>query len=127
MDVYREGDIFAENGDDDASKAKAAVYQAVARGDAFSDPFSLAFQISQLFHRPLEEIWAIINAIISGVVFLGDNPNPHYSPYDISGGVNWVRSLFTDRLAAPPPAPAAPVSRPAGAGAEPKRPRQQRH
>jgi len=99
MDVYREGDIFAENGDDDASKAKAAVYQAIARSDFFSDPFSLAFQIAQLFHRPLEEIFAIIEAIVSGVVFLGDQPNPHYSPYDISGGLNWVRSLLTDGLA----------------------------
>ena len=111
MDVYREGDIFAENGDDDASKAKAAVYQAIARGDFFSDPFSLAFQIAQLFHRPLEEIFAIIEAIISGVVFLGDNPNPHYSPYDISGGVSWVRNLLTGGRAAPAPELAAPVSR----------------
>jgi hypothetical protein len=101
------GDIFAENGDDDAGAARAAVYQAIARSDVFSDPFSLAFQISQLFHRPLREVWAIIEAIISGVVFLGDQPNPHYSPYDISGGVSWVRSLLT----APAPAPelAAPV------------------
>lgn len=112
MDVYREGDIFAENGDDDASKARAAVYEAVARGDLFSDPISLAFQISRLFHRPLEEIWAIIEAIISGVVFVGDKPNPHYSPYDISGGVSWVRSLLTDRPAAPLPELASPASPP---------------
>ncbi|WP_205876927.1 peptidoglycan-binding protein [Mycobacterium camsae] len=104
MDVYREGDIFAENGDNDASKAKAAVYQAVARGDFFSDPMSLAFQISTLFSRPEREIYAIIEAIISGVVFLKDKPNPHYSPYDISGGVSWVRSLLTGRPAVPAPA-----------------------
>lgn len=109
MDVYREGDIFAENGDDDAGKAKAAVYQAVARNDFLSNPISLAFQISRLFRRPVEEIWAIIEAIISGVVFLHDKPNPHYSPYDISGGVNWARSLLSGRLA--PPAIARPDKR----------------
>jgi hypothetical protein len=99
MDVYRKGDIFAENGDDNASDARAAVYQAIARGDFFSDPFSLAFQIARIFRQPVREVWGIIQAIISGVVFLGDNPNPHYSPYDISGGVNWVRGLLTQRLA----------------------------
>jgi hypothetical protein len=98
MDDYREGDIFAENSDDTASKVKAAVYQAVARGDFFSDPFSLAVQIAKVFGTPATQVLGIIEAIISGVVFLGDNPNPHYSPYDISGGVNWVRSLLTDHL-----------------------------
>ena len=94
MDDYREGDIFAENGDDYAGSVKAAVYQAVARGDVFSNPFSLAAQIADMFQAPVKEVFAIIMAIISGVVFLGDNPNPHYSPYDITGGVNWVRSLL---------------------------------
>jgi hypothetical protein len=94
MDVYREGDIFAENGDGQAGAVKAAVYQAVARGDVFSNPFSLAAQIADMFQAPVKEVFAIIMAIISGVVFLGDNPNPHYSPYDITGGVNWVRSLL---------------------------------
>ena len=110
MDYYREGDIFAENSDDTASKVKAAVYQAIARGDVFSNPFSLAAQIGQVFGTPATEVLGIIEAIISGVVFLGDNPNPHYSPYDISGGVSWVRSLLTDRLAAPAPELAAAVS-----------------
>lgn len=36
----------------------------------------------------------VIEAIFGGVVFLGDQPNPHYSPYDISGGVNWMRGLL---------------------------------
>jgi hypothetical protein len=96
MDVYREGDIFAENGDDQASAVKAAVYQAVARGDVFSNPFSLAAQIGETFGAPVKEVFAIIMAIISGVMFLGDQPNPHYSPYDITGGIEWVRSLLTN-------------------------------
>jgi hypothetical protein len=94
MDDYREGDIFAENGDDKSSQVKAAVYQAVARADFFSNPYSLATQIAEVFSTPVTEVLGIIEAIISGVVFLGDNPNPHYSPYDITGGVNWVRGLL---------------------------------
>lgn len=91
MDVYREGDIFAENGDDKSSEVKAAVYEAVARGDFFSNPFSLAVQIADLFLEPVDEVFGIVMAIVSGVVFLADNPNPHYSPYDTRGGIDWMR------------------------------------
>ncbi len=92
MDVYREGDIFAENGDDKASEMKAAVYQAIARGDLFSNPYSLAVQIASVFVVPVEAVMGIVMACISGIGFLADgNGAPHYSPYDITGGVDWMR------------------------------------
>lgn len=94
VDVYREGDIFAENSGDKPSEVRAAVYQAVARADFFSNPFSLARQIADIFDEPVEQVLAIIVAIISGVVFIGDNPNPHYSPYDIRGGIDWMRDCL---------------------------------
>jgi hypothetical protein len=100
-DVYREGDIFAENGDDQASAMRAAVYQAIARGDFWSDPYSLAAQLAEIFHTPVETVMAIIQAIISGVNFLGDQPNPHYSPYDLTGGINWMRGRLKSTVGAP--------------------------
>jgi hypothetical protein len=100
VDVYREGDIYAENGDDKASDIKAAVYEAVMN-DFFSNPYSLAAQIGDLFQTPWQEIIGIVIAIISGVVFLGDTPNPHYSPYDISGGIDWMRGKLTTGVAGP--------------------------
>jgi hypothetical protein len=94
VDVYRGGDIFAENGDDRASDMRAAVYQAVARSDLFSNPFSLAVQIAAVFGEPIEWVLSFILAVGSGLVFLADDPNPHYSPFEISKGVDWMR----DRL-----------------------------
>lgn len=136
MDVYRKGDIFADNepntgvltaptsplagalgglgglgslfglpatatsqlsgllsggGEGDV---KSAVYQAVARADLFSNPFSLVTQISNLFSKPFDEVLAIFEAIISGIGFLAKQDNPHYAPFDISGGINWVRGLL---------------------------------
>lgn len=101
VDVFRSGDIFAENGDDKASEIKAAVYQAVARGDLFSNPFSIASQIANLFTVPMQEVLGMVMAIISGIGFLatGDQ-NPHYSPYNIDGGLNWMRSRLTESVAA---------------------------
>lgn len=91
VDVYREGDIFAQNGDDKASEIKAAVYQAVVSLDLFSNPFSLAAQVAELFSSPIDEVIGMVMAMVSGVTFLAGQPNPHYDPYDIGGGVDWMR------------------------------------
>lgn len=93
MDVYREGDIFAENTPDKSGEVKAAVYQAIARGDFFSNPYSLAVQIADLFLVPIEEVLGMVMAIISGIGFLADHQGaPHYAPYPLDGGIDWVRS-----------------------------------
>ena len=98
-DVYREYDIFAQNGDDEEGKMKAAVYQAVARSDLFSNPYSLGSLVLSLFTSFTLEyivtfIFNIMMASGSGIEFLADDPNPHYSPYDITGGKDWLRNLL---------------------------------
>jgi hypothetical protein len=107
MDVYREGDIFAENKDDQASAVKAAVYEAVMN-DWISNPFSLAGQIAFTLHAPFNEAFAVIEAMISGAAFLASNPNPHYAPFELEGGTNWMRERL---ISASVPAPqATPVA-----------------
>jgi peptidoglycan hydrolase-like protein with peptidoglycan-binding domain len=101
-DVYRAGDIYAENGDDEASQMRAAVYQAVARGDFWSNPYSLAAQLAGFFNQPVETVMGIIQALVSGVAFLGDKPNPHYSPYDLRGGIDWMRGRLKSFVGPPP-------------------------
>lgn len=97
-EVWRPGDIFAQNGDDEASQLKAAVYQLVARGDFISQPFSIFAKLEKIatdFAVLLPEVIAIFQAIISGISFLADNPNPHYGPFDIGGGLDWARNLLS--------------------------------
>jgi hypothetical protein len=72
----------------------SAVYQAVARADLFSNPYSLVAQIADIFTSPVSEVMGIFQSIIGGIGFLANQNNPHYSPFDISGGVNWVRSIL---------------------------------
>ena len=95
MDVWRNGDIFTDNSNDKAGEIKASVYQAVARGDVFSNPYSLAAQIGDLFETPASQIIGIVMAIISGVGFLAQQNNPHYAPFDIEGGVTWMRGRLS--------------------------------
>lgn len=96
VDVWRKGDIFTDNDDSKAGDVKAAVYQAVARGDLFSDPFSLAAQIADLFTVSFDSVIGIVLAIASGVGFLATGErNPHYSPFNIDGGIAWMRDRLT--------------------------------
>lgn len=95
VDVWREGDIFAQNGDDLKSQMKAAVYQAVARGKFFGNPYTLASQVAAMFGEPFSHALAIVMAIFSGLTFVSKSANnPHYSPFDISGGEQWMRGLL---------------------------------
>lgn len=100
MDVYRKGDIFADNEPGIAGEIKSAVYLAVARGDIFSDPFSISAQIANAFKVPVDYVMGAFWAIVSGVGFLAAQPSPHYSPFNLDGGINWVRDLVTARAAA---------------------------
>ena len=46
-----------------------------------------------LYHYISNNLFA---AIIDGIVFLAQQSNsPHYAPFDITGGKNWVRQLVT--------------------------------
>ena len=102
-EVWRNGDIFAQDTDDLKGQLKASIYQAVARGDFFSNPYGVVSEIlSQLpavttanYFELLTFGIGVVQAIVSGVVFLADQPNPHYSPYQIDGGLNWARNLLS--------------------------------
>lgn len=100
MDVYRKGDIFADNEPDTAGEIKSAVYLAVARGDLFSDPFSVSAQIANAFKVPVDYVMGAFWAIVSGVGFLAAQPSPHYSPFNLDGGINWARDRLTATVAA---------------------------
>lgn len=95
MDVFRKGDIFSDNEPTTAGKIKAAVYEVVARGDFWSSSASALAQIADAFKVPLDYVMGAFQAIISGLGFLvkqGDNP--HYSPFNIDGGLNWLRGIL---------------------------------
>ncbi|QUR68072.1 peptidoglycan-binding protein [Mycobacterium spongiae] len=95
VDVWRTGDIFAESKDDRSSQIKASVYQAVARRDFFSHPHALAAQVGDLFETPASQVVGIVQAIISGITFLADR-DPHYAPFEIEGGIAWMRERLVN-------------------------------
>lgn len=103
VDVWRKGDIFSQNTDDLKGRLKASIYQAVARGDLISNPYSLVSEILSQMPDVLSENFlelltfgiGIFQAIVGGIVFLADTPNPHYSPYNLDGGMNWARNLLS--------------------------------
>lgn len=94
-DVYRKGDIFSDNEPTVEGQIKAAIYQLVARSNVFTGQYSALSQIADAFGKPVDYVIGAFEAIISGITFLAaGNNSPHYAPFDISGGINWVRSLL---------------------------------
>jgi hypothetical protein len=93
-DVWRKGDIFADEKDGLEFQIAAAVYQAVARGDFLSNPWSIAANIAAMFNKPIDYVFAIVMEIINGVVFLAEPNNPHYSPFNLDGGRDWLRGIL---------------------------------
>jgi hypothetical protein len=106
MDVWRTGDIFAQNTADQRGQIKASIFQAVARGDIVTLSGQNSVDIAALLVPQIIAIGSanyaelflfavsVIEAIISGISFLAGDPNAHYSPYDISGGLQWARSTL---------------------------------
>lgn len=113
MDVYRKGDLFADCEDTTTAEGqiKSAAYQLVARSDFMGSSDDVISQISSLFQLNLfgggsghlidipeqtftTEVMGAVQALISAFSFLAGNPNPHYSPFDTSGGIAWVKSIL---------------------------------
>lgn len=102
FEVWRKGDIFAQDTDDLKGQLKASIYQVVARGDFFSNPYGLVSELLTQFGALASADYfelltfgiGVVQAIISGIGFLADNPNPHYSPYDIEPGKAFVRNFL---------------------------------
>jgi len=90
-EVWRHGDIFSENEINDAGEDKTAICKIVCN-EWVRGQDSIFHQILELGTNPPAEAFAIMQAILSGVLFLG-NTSPHYSPFDIGGGIEWMRGV----------------------------------
>jgi hypothetical protein len=95
MDVYRKGDMFSDNEPTEQGALKSACYEAIARSNFFSQ-FSIAAEIAQAFMKPVDFVIGVFQAIFSALGFLANQgSNPHYSPFNLDGGINWTRTLLT--------------------------------
>lgn len=94
MDVYRKGDMFSDNEPTEEGALKSACYEAIARSNIFSQ-FSIATEIAQAFMKPVDFVIGVFEAIFSALGFLANQSgNPHYSPFNLDGGIGWCRSLL---------------------------------
>lgn len=92
MEVARRGDLYAENPVSNAGEHKTAVYRAV-QGELWGGADSLAEQMWELVTDFGPELWAVFEAIVSGVRFL-TNQDPH-NVYDLAPCVEHLRRILT--------------------------------
>lgn len=91
-EVARRGDLYTENEPGDSGEMKTAIYMAV-QNQWTGDPDSLLNQLLELYQRPVPEFLAMVKAITSGVMFLG-NMTPH-GGYDLRPCIDFMRARFT--------------------------------
>lgn len=87
-EVARRGDLYTENEAGDSGEMKTAIYMAV-QNQWSGHPDSLLNQMLELAERPLPEMIAMIKAIASGAMFLGDM-RPH-GGYDLGPCIDFMR------------------------------------
>lgn len=89
LEVSRTGDLYAENEDEESGRLKTAIYMAV-QNQWSGDPNSLLFKLIDISTKPTLEMLPLIQAVTSGVMFLG-NMSPH-GGYDLGPCIDYMRS-----------------------------------
>jgi hypothetical protein len=91
-EVCRHGDLYAENTTDEVGMDKTAIYE-IVMSQFTGDPSSIIPRLEAVVAAPLPEIIIMFQAIISGVLFLGDmDPHGHY---DLGPGIDFARARLT--------------------------------
>jgi len=88
----RKGDMFADEGDDDVAKDKAAVAKIVTENSWAGGDVALLARVTNLLTNPVMTIPALL-ATIGAIKFAVANPNPHYSTVSEPGDVAWMRGV----------------------------------
>jgi hypothetical protein len=87
-EVARHGDLYTENEPGDSGEMKTAIYMAV-QNKWSGHPDALLNQLLEIYQRPVPEFLAVVKAITSGVMFLG-NMAPH-GGYDLRPCIDFMR------------------------------------
>ena len=91
-EIARRGDLYTENEPGDSGEMKTAIYMAV-QNKWSGHPDALLSQLFELSQRPAAEFLAVVKAITSGVMFLG-NMSPH-GGYDLRPCIEFMRDRIT--------------------------------
>lgn len=88
----RKGDMFADEGEDDAAKDKEAIARIITENSWAGGDGALLSRVLSIVTNPFMTIPAIV-ATISAIKFAVSNPNPHYSTVSTPGDVAWMAGV----------------------------------
>lgn len=87
------GDMFAENGEDKEGLNKTAIAKIITENSWFGGQAAILARVLKLLGNPTGESIPAIMAMVSAIMFLAANPNPHYSTVAEPGDVSWMRGV----------------------------------
>lgn len=89
------GDMFAENAEDKEGLDKTAIAKIITENSWAGGRAGILFRVLKLLGNPTGESLAAIMALVSAIMFLAANPNPHYSTVADPGDVEWMRAVIS--------------------------------
>lgn len=87
------GDMFAENGEDKEGLDKTAIARIVCENSWAGGPAGIFARVLALLGNLPAEAIPAIQALVSAIMFLAANPNPHYSTVAEAGDIEWMRAV----------------------------------
>jgi hypothetical protein len=90
----RHGDLYTENTDDEAGLYKTSIYKIAAENSWSGGPAGMLMRLMDLL-TPTDDIIPVFQAIIGGVLFLG-NMNPH-GGYNLDAPTDYIRQGLLGR------------------------------
>lgn len=91
----KHGDMFAENTLDKTGLDKTAIAKIVCENSWAGGPASLFYRVIALMGDVPAEAIPAIKALISAIMFLASNPNPHYATVAEPGDIEFMRAVGT--------------------------------
>lgn len=87
------GDMFSDNGTDDASKDKTAIAKIITENSWIGGDAAIFARVIKIFGNIPAGAFGALKASIEAIMFLAKNPNPHYGTVAEPGDIEWMRGV----------------------------------
>lgn len=88
-----EGDMFADNPEGEVGEYQTAIAKIITENSWFGGQATVFAKVLGILGNVPASMLNIVKAIISAIMFLARNPNPHYSTVVEAGDIEWMKGV----------------------------------
>jgi len=88
-----EGDMFADSPEGEVGEYQTAIAKIITENSWFGGQATIFAKVMLLLGNVPAQMINVVKAIISAILFLARNPNPHYSTVVEAGDIEWMKGV----------------------------------